>query len=227
MVIRNLDESLGHMTVPAQSGCTCDHFIACHRPASSPPWCPPSSRGPTPVTSPWTGTPTPQRQAAQTAREMGISRDYARDYVCVFGDFICLAICADRLADDQLYSEMPYAINCYSSERNRDCYLLHYIIKTDHEFVISYSIPTLDTLLLFMGGLQNLWSHWIIIPHYVSIHISIKHYTGNWIRLDLIILSVIIFPKLTSHLSTLVKDLLPAITFQIQTWGLKIFITTI
>ena len=157
---------------------------------------------------------------------MGISRDYA-EIICIFGDFICLTICADRLADDQLYSEMPYAIDCYSSECNRDCYLLHYIIKTDHEFVISYSISTLDTLLLFMGGLQNLYSHWIIIPHYhyVSIHFSIKHYIGNWI--GYYSWRVIISPKLTSHLSSLVNVLLPAITFRIQTWGLKIFITTI
>ena len=106
------------------------------------------------------GNPNPtETGSANCQRHRNILRDYARDYVCVFGEFICLAICADRLADDQLYSEMPYAINCYSSERNRDCYLLHYIIKTDHEFVISYSISTLDTLLLFMGGLQNLYSH--------------------------------------------------------------------
>ena len=100
--------------------------------------------------------PQPYRDRQRKLSEKWEYLEIMREIICVFGDFICLAICADRLADDQLYSEMPYAINCYSSERNRDCYLLHYIIKTDHEFVISYSIPTLDTLLLFMGGLQNL-----------------------------------------------------------------------
>ena len=137
------------------------------------------------------GNPNPTETGSancQTWDAVNISR---LEIICIFGDFICLTICADRLADDQLYSEMPYAIDCYSSECNRDCYLLHYIIKTDHEFVISYSISTLDTLLLFMGGLQNLWSHWIIIPLYVSIHFSIKHYIG---KLDWIFLTCDNFP---------------------------------
>ena len=177
-----------HMTVPAQSGCNCDHYRMSGR-APRPPCAhhPPEVRHLPPHHG---RQPQPHRDRQRKLSEKWEYLEIMREIICVFGDFICLAICADRLADDQLYSEMPYAINCYSSERNRDCYLLHYIIKTDHEFVISYSIPTLDTLLLFMGGLQNLWSHWIIIPHYVSIHISIKHYTGNWIRLDWIILWV-------------------------------------
>ena len=47
------------------------------------------------------------------------------------------------------------------------------------------------------------------------------------IVLEWIILRCYNFPKLTSHPSSLVTVLLQAITFQIQTWGLKIFITTI
>ena len=125
-----------------------------------------------------------RRKMSDVARNENNLRLCRRLFVNIWRFHLSDNLRSDRLADDQLYSEMPHAINCYSSECNRDCYLLHYIIKTDHEFVISYSISILDTLLLFMGGLQNLWSHWIIIPHYVSIHISIKHYTGNWIGID-------------------------------------------
>ena len=168
MVIRNLDESPPHDTLhmsgraPLPAGA--HHPPEDRRLSPHHGWQPPAHRD------------RQRKLQTRVTRNENISRLCWRLFVYLEISF-CLTICADRLADDQLYSALPCAINCYSSGCNRDCYLLHYIIKTDHEYVISYSISTLGTLLLFMGGLQNLWSHWIIIPHYVSIHISIKHYT--------------------------------------------------